>query len=135
MSEKIYPSDLTDEEWEWIKDLIPAAKSGGRPRPLCMRAVLHAIFSVTKGGSQWRMLPTNVPTWQSVSHDLRAWKRQGVWVRIHETLRARVREQEARHTQPTAGCLESQSVNTTEVGGAARGVDNGKKVKGRKRHV
>ena len=44
MSEKTYPSDLTDEEWEWIKDLIPAAKSGGRPRTLCMRAVLNAIF-------------------------------------------------------------------------------------------
>ena len=48
MNEKIYPSDLTDEEWEWIKDLIPAAKSGGRPRTLRMRAVLNAIFEVTK---------------------------------------------------------------------------------------
>jgi len=47
MNEKTYPSDLTDEEWEWIKDVIPAAKSGGRPRTLCMRAVLNAIFSVT----------------------------------------------------------------------------------------
>src|SRR2546428_13591649 len=50
MNEKIYPSDLTDEEWEWIKDVIPAAKRGGRPRTLCMRAVLNAIFYVTKGG-------------------------------------------------------------------------------------
>ena len=66
MNEKTYPSDLTDEEWEWIKDLIPAAKSGGRPRTLCMRAVLNAIFYVTKGGIQWRMLPTTFPKWQSV---------------------------------------------------------------------
>ena len=58
MNEKIYPSDLTDEEWEWIKDLIPAAKRGGRPRTLCMRAVLNAIFYVTKGGIPWRMLPS-----------------------------------------------------------------------------
>ena len=109
MNETTYPSDLTDEEWEWIKDLIPAAKSGGRPRTLCMRAVLHAIFYVTKGGIQWRMLPVNFPKWQSVYHYLRAWKLQGVWVRIHDTLRARVREKEARHTHPTAGWLESQS--------------------------
>jgi putative transposase len=46
-----------------------------------------------------------------------------------------VREQEERHKHPTAGCLESQSVKTTEVGGADRGFDNGKKGKGRKRHV
>ena len=86
MNEKTDPSDLTDEEWEWIKELIPAAKNGGRPRTLCMRAVLNAIFYVTKGGIQWRMLPINFPKWQSVYHYLRAWKRQGVWVRIHATI-------------------------------------------------
>src|SRR5437870_1609330 len=97
MNEKIYPSDLTDEEWEWIKDLIPAAKSGGRPRTLCMRAVLNAIFYVTKGGIQWRMLPTNFPKWQSVYHYLRAWRLQGVWVSIHDTFRAHVRAKAERH--------------------------------------
>src|SRR2546428_13361260 len=109
MNKQTYPSALPDEEWEWIKEVIPAAKSGGRPRTLWMRAVLNAIFSVTKGGIQWRMLPVNFPKWQSVYHDLRAWKLQGVWVRIHETLRARVREKEERHKHPTAGGLGGQS--------------------------
>jgi putative transposase len=66
---------------------------------------------------------------------LRTWKREGVWVRIHDTIRARVRAKEAQHNHPTAGWLESPSVKTPEVGGPERGCDHGKNVHGRTRHV
>jgi transposase len=32
MSDQLYQNDLTDREWEYIKPLIPAAKSGCRKR-------------------------------------------------------------------------------------------------------
>jgi len=56
-----YPTDLTDTEWDLIKDLIPPPKPGGRPRELDMRAVVKALFSVVDGGSKWRMLPHEYP--------------------------------------------------------------------------
>ncbi len=66
MSYQLYPSDLTDTQWQYIKDVIPAAKPGGRPRSLDMRLVVNAMLYVVVGGIQWRMLPREYPNWSSV---------------------------------------------------------------------
>jgi transposase len=57
----LYPSDLSDHEWEILAPLIPPAKPGGRPRKWPMRKVLNATFYLLRSGCQWRMLPTRVP--------------------------------------------------------------------------
>ena len=134
MSYQLYPSDLTDTQWQYIKDLIPAAKPGGRPRSLDMRLVVNAIFYVVVGGIPWRMLPREYPKWQSVYHYFRRWRDSGDWQRMHDTLRAQVRVRAGRHQHPTAGCLDSQSVKRAARPGA-HGFDAGKQCAGRKRHV
>ena len=45
-----------------------------------------------------------------------------------------VARESGRHKQPTAGCLDSQSIKCTAVPGE-RGYDAGKKINGRKRHI
>lgn len=134
MTTQIYPSDLSDSQWDIIEPLIPPAKPGGRPRSLDMRMVVNGIFYVVVGGIQWRMLPKEYPNWKSVYHYFRLWRNDGIWQRIHDTLRARERRKTGRHKHPTAGCLDSQSVKSTAIPGV-RGYDKAKNVNGRKRHL
>lgn len=134
MPNQNYPSDLTDSQWEHIKELLPAAKRHRRPRQLEMRQVVDAILYVVVGGIQWRMLPKDFPEWQSVYYYFRLWRKAHQWQRLHDTVRAEVRRAAGRHKHPTAGCLDSQSVKTTQVSGV-RGFDAAKNIEGRKRHL
>ena len=45
-----YDTDLTDDQWQLICTLLPAAKSGGRPRRVNLREVLNAIFIPAQSG-------------------------------------------------------------------------------------
>ena len=72
---------------------IPPPKPGGRHRALDMRAVVNAIFYVVAGGITWRMLPHEYPRWPSVYWYCSQWRDSGDWQRLHDTLRAQVRQQ------------------------------------------
>jgi hypothetical protein len=53
------------------------------------------------------------------------WRWQGIWKRIHDTVRQWVRQAAGREGQPSGAVLESQSVRTSEQPGA-RGYDGAK---------
>ena len=78
--------------------------------------------------------PGNTRIGKACTAYFRAWKHGGLWKRIHDTLRAKVRQRAGRHKHPTSGYLDSQSVKTTAVPGS-QGFDKAKLINGRKRHI
>ena len=86
MSRKSYPSDLTDEQWKILGPLLPPAKPGGRPRTVDLREVVNGILYLLRSGCPWRMVPHDLPPWQTLYKYFRSWTMDGTWERVNETL-------------------------------------------------
>ncbi len=133
-SDQTYPTDLNDTQWLEIQPYLPAESSTGRPRERSWRVILNSIFYILQSGCSWRMLPSDLPPWQTVYHYFRLWRKEGRWEKLNQALREKVRQQQhQKEPQASANILDSQSIKTSE-GGESCGFDAGKKITGRKRH-
>jgi len=118
MTRKLYPSDLTDDQWTLIEPLIPPARPGGRSRTVNMREVFNGIQYLLRAGGSWRQLPHDLPPWGTVHYYYRRFRLDGTWERAHDRLREQTRVAAGREAQPSAAVLDAQSVRTTEKGGS-----------------
>lgn len=134
-----YPSDTTDVEWEIMGRYVPVGgtgANGGRPVDYPRRDIVDAIRYLDRTSCQWRALPSDFPPWPTVYHYFKTWNRDGTLTRMHDGLRAQLRQAEGRNPDPTAAAADSQSVRAAEtVARASRGYDAGKRCNGRKRHI
>ena len=108
-----YPSDLTDRQWQIIRQLFPPRCRRGRPR-IDRRRVVNAILYVARTGCQWRMLPKEFPKWSTAYGIFWKWRNDGTWQKVHDALRAKVRKQNGKKSTPTAAIIDSQSIRTAE---------------------
>lgn len=65
-----YPSDLTDREWAVLEPLLPPVHKpgpgGGRPRIHSYREIMNGTFYTLRSGGACRMMPKDLPPWQTV---------------------------------------------------------------------
>ncbi len=127
-----YPSNLSDSQWQVIKDYLKTE----RKRRNDLREVVNAILYVVKTGIQWRYLPKDFPKWGTVFYYFNSWKHLGVFQQVQLGIARTVREAKGRREDPTVAIIDSQSVKATLTStGGHTGFDAGKRIKGVKRHI
>ena len=82
--------ELSDEQWELIRDLLPANKKQRGCPWKDHRAILNAILWLLRTGAPWRDLPERYGPWQTVYDRFRRWQREGLFDRILEQLQIRL---------------------------------------------
>ncbi len=141
MSRRAYRSDLSDARWELIGPVVQAWRAARRGLGIAepvhdLREIVNAILYVARTGIAWEYLPHDFPPAKTVYDYYATWEADGTTQLIHDLLRDRVRIASGRAGSPTAAVIDAQSVKTSsnvlEVG---QGIDAGKKIKGRKRHI
>ena len=78
--------ELTDEEWEQVKNLLPPEHTGkkGKPRK-DNRMMLNAMVWMARTGAPWRDLPERFGPWKSVYTRFRKWADEGILENIFRT--------------------------------------------------
>jgi putative transposase len=135
MKKRIYPCDLSDGEFEYLKKCLPKQSGFGRPPEHTRREILNGIFYLLRTGCAWRYLPRDYPPWQTVYHYFRLWRKSHWWKKTNKRLRRLLRLKSGRAAQSSVGIIDSQSSKTVDTAREAVSFDGGKKVKGRKRHL
>jgi transposase len=68
-----YPSDISREQFEQIRELLESGRKKTRPRQVDLYDVFCAVLYLLKSGCQWRMIPSDFPKWRTVHHYFSLW--------------------------------------------------------------
>jgi transposase len=132
---KPYPSDVSDEEWEFVAPYLTLLPLNAEQRRHDLREVFNALRWLVRSGAHWRMLPHDLPPWAAVYQQTQRWFRAGCFEAMAHDLRALLRLAGGREPAPTAAILDSRTVQSTPESGARAGYDGAKRRKGSKVHA
>jgi len=132
---KGYPSDVSDEEWEFCAPYLTLMKADAPQRKHSLRDLYNCLRWFLRAGCPWRMMPNDLPPWPAVQQQTERWLAARCFERMAEDLRLLLRLGEERGGQPTAAIMDSRTLQSTPESGARAGYDGAKKRKGSKVHA
>jgi transposase len=113
MARKPYPSDVTDEEWDFVAPYLTLMTEDAPQREHDLREVFNGMRYVVRGGQAWRMLPNDLPPWPAVYQQAQRWIAAGVFEAMTQDLRRILRLPEGRREEPSAAVFDSRTLQST----------------------
>jgi len=135
MARKPYPSDVKDEEWDFVAPYLTLMTENAPQREHRLREVFNAMRWIVRTGSPWRYMPNDLPPWQAVYQQSRRWLASGVFEAMTQDLRRILRLLDGRHEEPSAAIFDSRTLQSTPESGERAGYDGAKPKKGSKVHM
>jgi transposase len=136
MSErKPYPSDVSDEEWDFIAPYVTLLPEDVSQRRYPLREVYNGLRWVVRTGATWRMMPHDLPPWPLVYQQTRRWLAADCFENAAHDLVLLIRQAKGRNGQPTMAIIDSRTLQSTPESGGHAGYDGAKKRKGSKVHL
>jgi len=71
-----YPSDVTREQFEAIREILESSRKTTKPRKVDLYDVFCAILYILKSGCQWNMLPKDFPKMTTCYYYFQVWGRK-----------------------------------------------------------
>jgi transposase len=133
--QKSYPTDISDEEWAFVAPYLTLMKEDAPQREYSLRDVFNGLRYVIKTGVTWRMMPHDLPPWETVYQQTQRWIKAGVFEALVDDLRTLLRLEAGRAEDPSAVILDSRTLQSSPESGARSGYDGAKRRKGSKVHM
>ena len=135
MNRKLYPSDVSDDEWAFVAPYLTLMTEDAPQRVYSLREVFNGARWIARAGAAWHMMPHDLPPWQTIYQQTRRWIANGVFQQIVHDLRALLRLADGRSEQPSAAIFDSRTMQSTPESGSRASYDGAKRRKGSKVHL
>lgn len=134
---KAYPSDVSDEEWAFVAPYLTLMSADAAQRKYPLRDLFDALRWIVRAGAPWRMLPGDLPPWETVYQQTQRWIAWGCFEAIVHDMRELLRLAADRKACPTAAVFDARTLQSTPESGAEgrAGYDGAKRRKGSKVHM
>jgi transposase len=132
MARQASPSEVSEDAWAVVAPYLTRITEDAPQREHSLREVFHGLRWIVRAGAAWRLMPHDLPPWQTVYHQSQRWRKAGVFDALVQDLRAVLWLAQGRTAEPSAAIFASRTLPSTPERGTRAGYDGATRQRGAK---